>query len=171
MATFGQTATLGNAFAIGLNYIATRFQAPANGTVTDIRAHLVKNFGGTVPAYAAMYTDNSGAPDALMFYTGSTTITGTPQFYTFSGGTTVTTRDIVAGQYYWLAVWTDDPGTCDFRYDTGLTDQFATTSNSPTFPTFNNPWGTPSYSSVETSIYATYTPASASNSTNFLQFF
>lgn len=167
MSVFGQTSPGASAFSIGLNPVACRYLCGGRGYADKLTAYLIKNFGGTSGCVMAVYQDNAGVPDALMFTTGNTDVGGTAQDWDFSSLVEFITTHFTDGDYYWLSVFPADAGTVDFYYNGGLTAQFSVATDLPTYPDFSDPWDPAAdYFDVESTFYATFTDDPA-NMTNF----
>jgi hypothetical protein len=152
--TFGYTSIGGSTFSGGSIPNHVIFTANGTGTVTQMSVYLNKNFGGTQNTQTAIYSDSSGAPNSRLATSSSTSISGTSQWYNFT-----ISQAITNAVDYWLSWWDEDAGTVDFRYDSGGTDQFCTTNTGNTPFSWPATAGSPNYSSVVVSIYATYTSA------------
>jgi hypothetical protein len=126
-----------------------RFQAPADGTITDMGIYC--NAGGAGNMEFGIYSDNSGEPGTLLEKC-SPFAKGTDAGYKTASGFSTS---ITNGTYYWLA-WAMDNTTADtnmlgdltggtMRYETGITSLEST-------------WDTASdtSSSFKCSIYAIY---------------
>ena len=80
---------------------ANRVQVQTAATITTIRAKV----GAIAGKYRiAIYADSGGAPGALLAETGevNATVTGWQSYRL------VSTLPVVAGQWYWIAVWSND---------------------------------------------------------------
>ena len=86
--------------ASGTYINATRFQASANLNVTTIKA---KVLGITGKYKCAIYSDNGGVPQTLLKESGEVTNPATG-WQTFN---LASPQSIVAGTYYWLAIWSN----------------------------------------------------------------
>jgi hypothetical protein len=131
-----------NGSTIGL----TRFQATANLNVTAIYAKVL----GITGAYScAIYSDNSGSPRDLL-KTSATVTNPTTGWQTFSLRSAQT---IIAGQYYWLAIWSNLRSTSARVYcePTGGTMRWTGTLSYGTWP---NPVVTAGAASFKYCIYA-----------------
>lgn len=155
--TFGKTDVGGTSEALsGENKRFCKFTAGSDlGSVASISAYLNRTGGG--PAYAVtagIYTDNSGAPDALVanseILLTSDVTRNSPQWYT---ATYSTAPSLTAGNVYWLGVIADKDILT--YYDSGSSNQQA--SNADTYADgLADPFGTPTYASQEMSTYVTY---------------
>lgn len=151
MATFGNSTLTGStSFSTSLN--ATRFQAPENGNITKMTAY-VGTFGSTVYG-CAIYADSSGAPGAKL-------ATGGTNHFSGSGGFTwkdcTISLSITNGTWYWLCLWASDANV-QFAYDTTAAVASQWQSVDPTYETYPDPFGTPSFTFTrQVAIYATYT--------------
>lgn len=109
--------------------------------------------GQDAVAKAGIYSDNSGAPDALSVASSEVTITSSAgSWFDF----TIADTALTASTDYWLAVII---GTqeCGYFYDAGTNNQQA--NNADTYSDgFADPFGSPSYNDRDVSIYCTYSP-------------
>ena len=123
----GGTATLGNTNEgnatdtitdnSGAYINACRFQATANATVTQMRAKV----GAITGRYQlAIYSDNGGTANALLAATVTlTNVTSGWQNFPLTNSLALT-----SGNYYWLAIWSDDVNA-SISADTGGQEKFA----------------------------------------------
>lgn len=100
-----------------------RFQAVKSGTLKSIRVYLD---GGSAGVKVALYSDNSGSPNALLVSATASCV---------NGWNTISVSDvsIVSGTYYWIGHITDD-----YRlpaYNSGGTAKY----KSATYSTFSFP--------------------------------
>ena len=152
--TFGFTGvggTQGDA-AEGFAYLF-KFTMTDNGYVTKISVYENGKFGvDFIQSRASIYSDNAGAPDALLAQSSDITVSGTAGWndYTISTSLTVGT--------YWLGIVDKSAGSdIIYYFDAGSTNQRA--EDQLTGDAYNNPctpegWG---YADEKASIYATYT--------------
>lgn len=148
MATFGDTTQGGGTYpCTGDRALLSKFTAPENGTITDISAAFNStgaNFKGLV------YSDVAGEPSALL---GVGAATACINGYATSTGLSVA---ITNGTDYWLGSvvdsfapsWTYDAATNVFRQ-----------WSSCTYASPPATWSTDDSGTVQTNVYATYTPA------------
>jgi YD repeat-containing protein len=154
--TFGYT-TAGASSADTGAAAGSKYSMPEDGTVTQISVY-TKATTGTINTGAAMYSDSSGAPNALL-----TSHTSTP-----SQGTTASWVDVpvtsyaaTSGTNYWLWGWSSASRTV--YWDSGSTNQY--NIQGMTWPVWNNPITPGTYFARKTSIYATYTASSPATTT------
>jgi hypothetical protein len=153
MATFGYT-TIGASSSglLGDRKKGYRFQCAENGTATSLSWYGKAN-SGTISVRLGIYSDNGGAPNALLGYTSEITNVGTtPQWWTAN---LVSSVSLQANTWYWLCFIVS--GASGYYYDTGTANYGAYNSDAYS-DGFANPFGTPTYDNKELSIYCTYTP-------------
>ncbi len=133
-----------------------RFQAPEDGTITNLAWLGNTNDAGGIWIYLAVYTDNSGTPNALMGYTSGSTVVSTIAWWT---GSTVNIS-ITGSSYYWLTVQFGN-GSGTSRVQNGEANQLFTQPEGADGPPPNATFGSGSgtYSGAAMTIYATYTPS------------
>lgn len=131
--------------------IATRFQAPADGNITEIswygRAQTAQDFTTVV------YNDTNNEPYELLG-NSSIVFVGTSNSwwnFTFSAEVTITNSE-----WYWLGIHAQNFNAFWYYYDAGATNQ--TQIDNIDAPPADNPWADIDVKrDEEMSIYATYT--------------
>jgi hypothetical protein len=144
---FGYATVGGTTSGVSGYKYGCRFQAPRTESISKIRIYF-KGTSGIINAKAGMYSDSSGAPNALLGATSAVAVTTTASWveFTFSSPISVT-----AGTYYWLALIAD--GSLTYYYDAGVTSQIA--SNVDDYAdSFSDPFGSPAYADRKMSIFA-----------------
>lgn len=159
MAIYGsQTTTTALAIAV-VTKRGSKFTCPSDlGTVDAISAYCDRSgTGGSYAVTCAIYTDNAGAPNALVadsaIQISSNISRNSAGWYT---GTYSGTKPVLTpGNVYWLvALFTKDGST---YYAAGGTNQQADLAD--TLP-FDDPFGgSPTYANSAMAIYVTYTLA------------
>jgi hypothetical protein len=79
--------------------VACRFQVASDGAVQYLKAYLSRA-GGSRTAYATIYEDNAGAPDAKLADADASVSINTPDWYVFDFTDVQLTKDA----YYWLCI-------------------------------------------------------------------
>jgi hypothetical protein len=152
-AVFGKTSIGASPNTLPIGYvIACRFQAPANGTATQISAYIHGKYGAG-QSEAMIYSDINGTPGSLLFESGQIALSTNWAWYNFS-----VNYKIQSGQYYWFAIFSSVEA--QFTFDAGATKQQAAAWGwaFPSVPTnFNGIYG-PIYANDADSIYVTYSP-------------
>lgn len=133
-----------------------KFMAPSDITEADsISAYLNRTAtGGQYAVKGGIYTDNAGAPDALVpnseIVIDSNISRNSPQWYSIDY---VTKPALTPSAVYWIGVQTNKNITT--FYDAGGTNQTALKADE--YTTLDDPFGTPSYIDQEHSFYVSYT--------------
>ena len=96
---------------------AGRFQAASNVVVSTMRAKIGAISGGYK---CAIYADNGGSPSALL---GGTAEVRNPR-NGWSSFPFATSLALTNGQYYWLAIWSDDTSAEVYYSDTSGTQRW-----------------------------------------------
>jgi hypothetical protein len=139
-----------NKSTFGGLYVSNFTSPPALGNITQIQVYLAT--GGT-PAKAVIYSDNNGAPDALLAKSDETSLTGTSgSWVTFSVSYSGSPNTV-----YWLGVVLVNAGT--YYYSSGGNGR-AIYSASETDTPNTLPSGNISLEDG-LSVYAIYDPSSA----------
>ncbi len=154
--TFGYTS-IGGSTASFLKLSACKFTAPAeDGNISSITSYVTTVVSGTTDMGAAIYSDSAGTTNArLAVDSGNVNVPTTPAWYTNN-----ITYSFTASAVLWLA----HQGSGDFwteYYDVGGANQHNFTTGHA-FETWPDPFGASNYAARQVSIYATYTPVSAS---------
>jgi len=154
-ATFGNTAIGSQANYFGTDKDASRFQLTQNGQVQSITTYFTST---GFSAKAAIYTDNNGAPNTLIAQSSSQSVTTT-------GWTTFTvTQSALTPGYYWLCVISSSSSATGTM--TSSSSNTHAWKNTVYANEYTSTFGTPTgYEQTTTSIYATYTPTTASTAT------
>ncbi len=148
--TLGNTnqGTLANPLWNGGAWIdASRFQAVSNAAVSTIHAQVAAIAGHYK---CAIYADTGGSPGAFLYGTGEVSIPDSG-WHTFPLTSSVA---LVGGQYYWLAVWSDDVNAQVYYSGNGGTLRWGQYS----YGTWPAPITTTGSSSLNYCIYATGLP-------------
>jgi hypothetical protein len=127
--------------------VACRFQVTDDGYLEVIRGYLAAAGSGSRTITGAIYSDNSGAPGALLADSDAIIVSAAGWYEFLFKGPTLTKND-----YYWLAM-NGTGGGWRFYYDSGETNQAAHNIDAP--PP-SDPFGTPTYESRDYSINGTY---------------
>lgn len=151
---------------IGANYLSSlagwkrfcKFTSPADiGEVDTIGAYLDRtSTGGGYAVTGGIYTDNAGAPDALVadsaIQLSSNISRNSPNWYTVDYSVKpVLQPDTV----YWLGVHFEK-GSCLIYYDAGDSNQFATSLGDSYTDGLSDPFGSANYSAYAMSVYVSY---------------
>lgn len=154
---FGDTDESGNGSKTGLNgdnKRACKFTLSEDGDVDSIYVWC-KTGGGGSPGdnwRGVIYSDNSGAPDALQGTSNEGPVDGSLQWQGIDFPSSVS---LTAGTY-WLGLIQNTKIDCYF--ETGSTDQYG--HNSDTYSDGpEDPFGTPTYTSQQMAVYVYYTPS------------
>jgi len=112
--TFGNTNIGTSDDYGGARKVGVRYQLTEAGTITSLSWYFAtdKNWNHFK---LALYSDNSGSPDALLAQTGAETVT--PGWHTI----TLTSNYSASVGYYWITLITD--GDFNQRYDSGSSNQ------------------------------------------------
>lgn len=156
--TFGKTDIGGTeASSNSSNLRATKQQAPANGTVTQLD-HYGKVATGTEPCKGVLYADSAGSPAALLDTSDAATIDTTFGWDSYTN----LSQAVVSGTQYHLAwFWTKAATTFYEKYDAGAANQWAYAAPGG-YPNPPDPFGVPTGQLArEVSMYATYTAVGA----------
>lgn len=159
MATFGKTDIgLSNKNAFwGNTKFGCKFEAPGSGEIIKISFYGKCFVGESGTAYAVVYSDNAGIPNAQLGLSDAITMDDTLKWWDFAFSTSVS---IVNGTKYWLCinyVWSPY-----YYYDAGTINQTAFSGEITDPPPPSDPFGAvAAYYDYEVSIYATYTTGSA----------
>ncbi|MBI3931310.1 MAG: hypothetical protein HY325_04740 [Chloroflexi bacterium] len=150
--TFGYTTIGGTSqLVFNDNKRGSKFTLSETGRVQSLTFYGSTGGGAQSPFVVKMmvYSDSAGAPNALLGTTAEITISSTDQWRTAS----FTSPISLAAGSYWLV---NHHGTrVDMFYDTGTTNQAA--ANADTYSDGpSDPFGTPTYTARQYSIYATY---------------
>jgi beta-glucanase (GH16 family) len=121
-----------------------RFQAGSNMVVSTMFAKVGAASGGYK---CAIYTEKSGSPTALLG--GTAEVRGPTNGWNVFPLTSLIT--LTNGQYYWLAIWSDDANAQVYYSDTSGTLRWGQYN----YGTWPNPIATSGGSSLNYSIYAT----------------
>jgi hypothetical protein len=148
--TFGYT-TIGGSKEYGITntlVYGCKFTVGEAGTITEISAYMQSYNSPSVTC--AVYSDDAGAPDALLAVSGEVVGVSSESWYNFS-----CSYEFSAGTY-WIAQFADN--NWNRYYDSGDTNQRAV-SGGNTYDSFPNPFNPLgyAYANEQTSIYATYT--------------
>lgn len=148
---FGYSDIAASQIEITSSLLACKFALGDDGAEVSELSWYVAGHWGTVNTTSAIYSDNAGAPSALLASSGIVNITTTPSWFNYSLTDTLDSGD------YWLAIMGDGSGFYVY-YDTGATNQSSgkDTSGYPNFPDPFSPdsWN---YGTNKCSVYATYT--------------
>lgn len=148
--TFGKTDVGGSTGGLGGDYkSAAKYNMPVSGNVSKITAY-THAVSGTTNIKGMIYSDNSGAPDALQSpVSGAVNVNTTPAWEEFSFSPPIA----LSSGDWWLGQILDNDATGYF--DAGGTNQQAynadTYSDNPA-----DPFGSPTYADNAVSVYATY---------------
>lgn len=129
---------------------ATKWTAPANGTVTKMFVYTGSTDGGT-DVRAAIYSDNAGVPNAKLSESAAAVTATTLGWYEITMNQAITN-----GTVYWLAIFASDNGMRAF-YDAGNAGQNSHDTGN-TYPTWPATWAENFSLARKYSIYATYVP-------------
>lgn len=155
-ATFGYS-TAGASSGSTTNCAGSKYTMNAEtGTLTSINCRC-KAASGTISVYAALYSDSSGAPNALLAQQSSATgSVGTTASWV---SVSMNSYSLANGGVYWL--WEGGSASMTIYWDSGATNQYNVQGmGSP--PTWSNPITPGTYNTRKLSIYATYTPDATS---------
>lgn len=157
MATFGQTGdSASNVGDSADRKRGSKFTCPTSGTLEKFTARVWIDGTGSAPARGVLYSDNAGAPDALLATGDEVTVSNTSEAavdFPFSGGAQYA---LVGSTDYWLVIHHQDPGTDLFRHSCDATASghqrgTDTYSDGP-----SDPFGTPTALEGILDLYATY---------------
>lgn len=156
MATFGKTSNgAGENQDGGGTVRGCKFTLSSGGRMTSMTMRSRNNAVGTVKLKMAIYADSSGSPGAFQLATVELSLTNTSDQENTAN---ITPNMFLPAGDYWL-VSTNDGGTGGggiwFRED-ALSNGVDFVGN--TYPTFPNPFGSPSNQNFNLTIYVTYTP-------------
>lgn len=159
MATFGKTTngTLFTQSSADRKRVSAAVPA-SSGTATKITLRTWVESGSTV-AKGVIYSDNAGAPNALLAVSDEVTISNTSEAevdFPLSGANQIS---IVSGTTYHIGFHHQDPGAAniDISRDStasGNTSQAETYSDGP-----SDPWGSVATATGVIDCYVTYTEA------------
>ncbi len=146
----GSTDNEANGLMVGCKYTTSEAgSATTISAYTDSGAHIK----------AALYSDNAGAPNALL--ASSSEITGAGSA---SWNDLTIAYDFLGSTPYWLVTIWD--GTYRIYYDSGTTNQAAWTYQAYASG-FPNPFGSPNYLAWKISIHCDYTTGGGAQNLNF----
>jgi hypothetical protein len=156
--TFGKTSVGGSSDSfLADRKRVNRYALSAAGSLSKLSIYLAPTgTSGQQLLKGLVYADSSGAPGALLGSTEALTFksTNAAGWYDLSFATPL---KLATGSYWIGAITGASSNVAGFRYDnvTGARDYNANTYTSGPSSTF----GTPSVDNEQTSLYATYTPA------------
>lgn len=150
MATFGNTGigSLNAAFTFDWKQAQQFTPASGNGALDDVKIYC--SAAAIIPVKAVIYSDNAGAPDALLWTSTEQNINALG-WYTFTGGALAITN----GTPYWLG---EIHGTANitYYYENLGGDRAYNADAYADGPA--DPFGAITGSTRDVSIYADYTP-------------
>lgn len=155
--TFGYTSIGGSYVGLGNSYgkYGCKFTSPSDiDEITSITVYTMAGSAGT-SLKALIYSDNAGAPNALLATFSTETVpSGSPGWVTAAGSFSASPATV-----YWLAILQEN--VARWYYDSGASNQ--TAWNWDDWDTPSDPYGSSTYRAEKISIYATYTTSGGAN--------
>lgn len=167
MATFGKTSDGASETASSADRKRVSSASPStNGTATKITVRCRLDAAGSTVAKGIIYSDTTGAPDALLATSDEVTVNSTTEAevdFPLSGGNQIA---VTSGTTYWIGVHWQDPGTPGFAISrdataNGNNNLADTYSDGP-----SNPYGSGTSATGVIDAYVTYTEDSGTLSVN-----
>lgn len=167
MATFGKLTNGTSSSSSSVDKKVCSSASPSsNGVVETLHIRLWLTGADTVPARGFIYSDSSGAPNALLAVTDDLNITNTTEqeiTFTFTGANRI---NIQSGVTYWIGAHWEDPGVDSVTWSRDSTASQRVEGSGDTFADgTSDPFGTPNYLSGPIDCYVTYTESGGGGGT------
>jgi hypothetical protein len=159
MATFGKTTDGANVTTASIDGKSVSSGTPASSGVATKLTLRTWLSAGITTAKGVIYSDNAGAPDALLATSDEVTVSNTSEAevdFPLSGGNQIS---VVSGTPYWIGILYKDPGTATYSISRANTANL-TKGNADTYSDGpSDPFGSPTNSNGALDCYVTYTEA------------
>lgn len=157
MATFGKTSDGASSTSDSADTKWASSASPAStGVVTSLTHRIWLSGAGTGTFRGFIYSDNAGAPDALLAVTDDTNFTNTTEQEVTANFTGVNQITITSGTTYWIGVHWQDPGAINVVLSRDATANLRVSQAEAFADGTSNPFGTPTTLSGPIDCYVTY---------------